>query len=52
MTEHTKFVIDLSSLVVAWGAVLSYLPDVAAALSIIWTLMRFYEWLRRKRRRR
>ena len=52
MTEHTKLFIDVSSIVVAWGAFLSYLPDVAAALSIAWTLARFREmWKRRKRRR-
>lgn len=30
----------------AFGTVLGYLPDVAAALAIIWTLIRIYEWAR------
>lgn len=28
----------------AVGSYLSYLPEVAAILAIIWTLIRIYEW--------
>lgn len=30
----------------AMGAYLGYLPEVAAVLAIIWTLIRIYEWAR------
>lgn len=30
----------------AFGSFLGYLPEVAAFLAIIWTLIRIYEWAR------
>lgn len=30
----------------AFGAVLGWLPEVAAFLAIVWTLIRIYEWAR------
>lgn len=37
---------DAASLVVVLGAVSNILPPIAAALAIIWTLIRIYEWVR------
>jgi hypothetical protein len=51
MTEHVKVSIDVSAAAVAWGSFLSYLPDVAAALSIVWTVLRLWEWYRKRRQR-
>lgn len=30
----------------ALGTVLGYLPEIAAVLAIIWTVIRIYEWAR------
>ena len=52
--EHTKHVIDYTSIGVAFGSLLQWLPSVAAILSIVWTLIRIYEtktvqsWLKRR----
>ena len=52
--EHTKHVIDWTSIGVAFGSLVQILPSIAAALSIIWSLIRIYEtktvqsWLKRK----
>ena len=51
MNEHLKVSIDVSAMAVAWGSFLSYLPDVAAALSIVWTVLRLWEWLKKRRQR-
>jgi hypothetical protein len=52
--EHTKNLIDWTSIGVAFGTLLQILPSITAALSIVWTLIRIYEtktvqtWLKRK----
>jgi len=54
VNEHTKSVIDWTSIGVAFGTLLQILPSIAAALSIVWTIIRIYEtktvqiWLKRK----
>lgn len=42
MDDH-KHTYDIASLAIAGGTVIGWLPSIAAALSIIWTLMRMYE---------
>ncbi len=44
--ENTKQVVDAVAGVSAFAAWLSYLPEIAAVLSIIWLLIRIYEWSR------
>lgn len=48
MTEDVKNVADVSSLFIAWAALVEWLPAVAALMSIIWTGIRIYEWAKRK----
>jgi hypothetical protein len=43
VNEHTKSVIDWTSVGVAFGSLLQILPSIAAALSIVWTVIRIYE---------
>jgi hypothetical protein len=43
VNEHTKSVIDWTSIGVAFGSLLQILPSIAAALSILWTVIRIYE---------
>jgi hypothetical protein len=43
VNEHTKSVIDWTSIGVAFGSLLQILPSIAAALSIVWTIIRIYE---------
>lgn len=40
--------IDVASLGVALGTLFNHLPQIAALLSIIWTVLRFSDWLRHK----
>ena len=56
MTEHhetAKHVLDAASIGVAVATVISWLPSVAALLSIVWSAIRIYEtktvqgWLKR-----
>ena len=37
---------DLAAGAGAIGSVLGWLPEIAALLAIIWTLIRIYEWAR------
>ena len=48
MEEHTKHLLDTVSGVTALGAVMKFLPAIAALLSIVWYCIRIYEWLRSK----
>jgi len=41
--EGSKHVLDGLSLLTVLGTLMSWLPAVAALLSIIWTLLRIYE---------
>ena len=43
MTDETKLVLDLSAVGAAGGAVLSVLPDIAAAFTVIWLGLRIWE---------
>ena len=43
LNEGTKHFLDGLSLLTVLGTLMSWLPAVAALLSIIWTLLRIYE---------
>lgn len=43
INDHTKHVIDWTSIGIALGTLIQILPSIAAALSIVWTLIRIYE---------
>lgn len=43
INEHTKHVIDWTSIGIAFGSLVQILPSIAAALSIIWSVIRIYE---------
>ena len=53
INEHTKHVIDWTSIGIAFGTLIQILPSIAAALSIVWSVIRIYEtntvqnWLKR-----
>lgn len=50
MTEHRREMAqnaaDIAAGSTALAAYLSWLPEVAVVLTIIWTLIRIYEWAR------
>ena len=48
MQEHTKHVLDTVSGVTAFGAIMKFLPAIAAVLSIVWYCIRIYEWIKSK----
>jgi hypothetical protein len=48
MQEHTKHVLDTVSGLTAFGAIMKFLPAIAALLSIIWYCIRIYEWINSK----
>jgi hypothetical protein len=48
MQEHTKHVLDTVSGVTALGAIMKFLPAIAAVLSIVWYCIRIYEWIKSK----
>lgn len=43
INEHTKHVIDWTSIGIAFGTLMQMLPSIAAALSIVWSVIRIYE---------
>ena len=43
MNEHTKAIVDASSLAVVAGTLIDWLPAVAALASLVWSLIRIYE---------
>ena len=43
INEHTKHVFDWTSIGIALGTLMQILPSIAAALSILWSLIRIYE---------
>lgn len=53
--DDTKHAIDALSIAAVAGALMEWLPPIAALLTIIWTLLRIYEsptvqgWLERRR---
>lgn len=48
MDEHAKNVADVASGLTIIGTWASWLPEIAALLAIIWTLIRIYEWARHR----
>ena len=48
MQEHTKHVLDTVSGITAFGAIMKFLPAIAALLSIVWYCIRIYEWIKSK----
>ncbi len=54
MPDSNKHLIDIVSIVTAVGTLTSFLPSIAAVLTIVWTVIRIYEtetvqrWLGRK----
>jgi DMSO reductase anchor subunit len=55
INEHTKHVIDWTSIGIALGTLMQMLPSIAAALSIVWSVIRIYEtktvqtWLKKRK---
>ena len=49
VNEHTKHILDTVSGLTAFGAILKFLPAIAALLSIIWYLIRIFEWIKSKK---
>jgi len=55
INEHTKHVIDWTSIGIAFGTFIQILPSIAAALSIVWSVIRIYEtktvqaWLKHRK---
>lgn len=55
INEHTKHAIDWTSIGIAFGTLLQVLPSIAAALSIVWSVIRIYEtktvqtWLKKRK---
>jgi hypothetical protein len=43
MNEHTKAIVDASSIAVVAGTLIDWLPAVAALASLAWSLIRIYE---------
>ena len=43
VNEHTKHIIDWTSIGIAFGSLVQLLPSIAAALSVVWTVIRIYE---------
>ena len=43
INEHTKHMIDWTSIGVVLGTLMNFLPAVAALASLIWTCIRIYE---------
>lgn len=43
---NTKDIGDVVAGSAAVGSYFAFLPEIAAALAIIWTLIRIYEWAR------
>lgn len=43
INDHTKHLIDWTSIGIALGTLIQVLPSIAAALSIVWSVIRIYE---------
>jgi len=48
MSDELKTAVDVSSLFIAWAALIEWLPALAALMSIIWTGIRMYEWWKKR----
>lgn len=55
INEHTKHLLDWTSIGVVLGTLMNFLPAVAALASLIWSCIRIYEtktvqdWLKKRR---
>lgn len=49
--EAIRHIGDAVSIGVVCATLASWLPSVAAALSIVWTVLRIYDWFRSQKRR-
>ena len=47
-TPHIQTVGDVIAATISVSALLQWLPAAAAILSIIWTGMRVYDWIKKK----
>lgn len=53
VNDHTKHLIDWTSIGIAFGTLIKVLPSIAASLSIVWSVIRIYEtktvqgWIKR-----
>ena len=45
---HVKDLVDVMSGVVVFGVVVRWLPSIAAVLTILWTMLRIYDWIERR----
>jgi chromate transport protein ChrA len=43
ISEHTKNILDLSSVITVLGTLAQILPGIAALWTIVWTSIRIYE---------
>ena len=43
LTDHEKLFIDVASIATGVGALVQILPELAAGLTIMWTVIRIYE---------
>ena len=43
VSESTKHVVDAASMLTVLGTLVDFLPAVAAAFTIVWTLIRIWE---------
>lgn len=43
ISDATKHIVDMVSIVTVLGTLVEILPAIAAGLSIVWTLIRIYE---------
>jgi len=48
VSNTTKHVIDAASAITVVGTLTAWLPPIAAGLTIIWTLLRIYEWFEKR----
>lgn len=49
MTDNHKHLMDTGAAIIAGVSLVGWLPSIAAALSIVWTAMRIYDWVQAKR---
>ena len=52
ISQEIKTVGDVLAAGTAFGAVLGWLPPIAAALSIVWLLMQIWSWVVNKKWRK
>lgn len=45
LSEHGKVVVDALSATVLLGTLVNMLPSIAAVLTIVWTVLRIFDWI-------